>query len=97
LIFNNLFGEVKNPNPQEKCITNRTIGNKSFSFNFFPIIKPPAIIKLKYNTNGRINMGSMIESAIDIRLAKTVKGGARYRKFTVARCCLDTALRHLPY
>ena len=70
---------MRNPIPQEKCITNKTIGIKIFSCKLFPILNPPKIMSNKYIDAGITSKELIIkEKIIDRVNATTVNGGAKY-------------------
>jgi hypothetical protein len=77
-------GEEMKPNPQEKCMTIKTRGRRTLSFQLFPIMRDANVIAHRYAITGRKKMGAMkrplkIEKAERRRLI----GGAKYLKLIV--------------
>ena len=73
-----------NPNPQEKCITIRTIGKRTRSCQIFPIRSEEQIIAIRYAITGARKSGEIKRAVrMDKKVITRFNGGARYRKLMV--------------
>ena len=92
------FNDVRNPRPHERCIVSNIIGMHIISPKVSPITAEAPRINTMYTSAGMNKSGVSRAPAIsDTAVARTVNGGARYRRLMLPLCLRVTTLRQRPY